>query len=132
MKSKGLGDTIEKITTATGIKAVVDTVAKVTGKDCGWRSATVVSVDSETQITLNANIFTTGGQSFKIYQQSSQTGLGNTGCFLFVGGAGNVAVTTIGGDDVTFNAVPVGTILPVQVIALKSTGTTATLVNALW
>jgi hypothetical protein len=35
MKSKGLGDTIEKITTATGIKAVVDTVAKVTGKDCG-------------------------------------------------------------------------------------------------
>lgn len=35
MKSKGLGDTIEKITTATGIKAVVDTVAKATGKDCG-------------------------------------------------------------------------------------------------
>ena len=98
----------------------------------GSLAATVVSVDSETQITLNANIFTTGGQSFKIYQQSSQTGLGNAGCFLFVGGAGNVAVTTIGGDDVTFNAVPVGTILPVQVIALKSTGTTATLVNALW
>lgn len=35
MKSKGLGDTIEKITTVTGIKAVVDTVAKATGKDCG-------------------------------------------------------------------------------------------------
>ena len=34
-KSKGLGDTIEKITKATGIKKVVDTVAKVTGKDCG-------------------------------------------------------------------------------------------------
>jgi len=34
-KSKGLGDTIEKITTATGIKKVVETVAKVTGKDCG-------------------------------------------------------------------------------------------------
>lgn len=34
-KSKGLGDTIEKITTATGIKKVVDTVAKATGKDCG-------------------------------------------------------------------------------------------------
>lgn len=33
--SKGLGDTIEKITTATGIKKVVDTVAKVTGRDCG-------------------------------------------------------------------------------------------------
>ena len=35
MKSKGLGDTIEKITTATGIKKVVDTVSKVTKKDCG-------------------------------------------------------------------------------------------------
>lgn len=34
-KSRGLGDTIEKITTATGIKKVVDTIAKATGKDCG-------------------------------------------------------------------------------------------------
>lgn len=35
MKSKGLGDTIEKVTTATGIKKVVETVAKASGKDCG-------------------------------------------------------------------------------------------------
>lgn len=35
MKSQGLGDTIEKITTATGIKKVVDKVAKATGSDCG-------------------------------------------------------------------------------------------------
>ena len=34
-KSKGLGDTIEKITKATGIKKVVDTVSKAVGKDCG-------------------------------------------------------------------------------------------------
>ena len=34
-KDKGMGDVIEKITTATGIKKVVDTVSKVTGKDCG-------------------------------------------------------------------------------------------------
>ena len=34
-KSKGLGDTIAKITKATGIKKVVDTVSKATGKDCG-------------------------------------------------------------------------------------------------
>lgn len=32
---KGMGDVIEKITTATGIKKVVDTVSRVTGKDCG-------------------------------------------------------------------------------------------------
>jgi|TARA_R110000868_G_scaffold37447_9_gene132441 hypothetical protein len=35
MKSKGLGDTIEKITTVTGIKTVVDTISKITKKDCG-------------------------------------------------------------------------------------------------
>jgi len=35
MKSKGLGDTIDKITTATGIKKVVNAVSKATGKDCG-------------------------------------------------------------------------------------------------
>lgn len=37
-KSKGLGDTIEKITTVTGIKKVVEAVAKVTGKDCGCKA----------------------------------------------------------------------------------------------
>ena len=35
-KSKGLGDTIEKFTEATGIKAVVKTVTKAVGiEDCG-------------------------------------------------------------------------------------------------
>jgi len=34
-KSKGLGDTVAKITKATGIKKVVDTIAKATNKDCG-------------------------------------------------------------------------------------------------
>ena len=35
MKSKGLGDSIEKITKATGIKKIVDKVNEATGKDCG-------------------------------------------------------------------------------------------------
>jgi len=35
MKSKGIGDTIEKITKVTGIKRVVDTISKSTGKPCG-------------------------------------------------------------------------------------------------
>lgn len=33
-KAKGLGDTIEQITTATGIKAVVDKISEVTGIPC--------------------------------------------------------------------------------------------------
>jgi hypothetical protein len=35
MKSKGLGDTIDKITTAPGLKKVVKAVSKAAGKDCG-------------------------------------------------------------------------------------------------
>ena len=34
-KSKGLGDSIEKFTKATGKKRVVNKIAKATGKDCG-------------------------------------------------------------------------------------------------
>lgn len=34
-KPKGLGDTVEQITKATGIKAVVDKISEVTGIDCG-------------------------------------------------------------------------------------------------
>jgi hypothetical protein len=32
---KGLGDAVEKVTQATGVKYVVDRVSKATGKDCG-------------------------------------------------------------------------------------------------
>ncbi len=34
-KSRGLGDTVEKFTTVTGIKKVVDTVSTITKSDCG-------------------------------------------------------------------------------------------------
>ncbi len=35
---KGMGDLVEKITTATGIKAIVDTYSKATKKDCGCKN----------------------------------------------------------------------------------------------
>lgn len=50
---------------------------------------------------------------------------------LYVGGAGDVAVTMFNGDAVTFSAVPAGTILPICVKQVKSTGTTATLILGL-
>ena len=34
-KPKGLGDSIERFTKATGIKKVVDKISEVTKKDCG-------------------------------------------------------------------------------------------------
>ena len=34
MKSRGIGDSIEKITTATGIKSIVNKTAKLLGRSC--------------------------------------------------------------------------------------------------
>ena len=45
---------------------------------------------------------------------------------LYVGGAGNVRVTTVNGQDVTFVGVQAGTILPISVKRVWSTSTTAT------
>ena len=128
-------------TTATAFKLINSAALYITKNvktgdvvhnDTAGTAATVLTVDSETQLTLNANIFPTTGQVYAVYAMSSQTSMGNPGCNLYVGGTGNVSVVTIGGDIITFNGVPAGTTLPIQVVKLRSTGTTATLVNALW
>ena len=56
----------------------------------------------------------------------------NNGCTLYVGGLGDVRVLTAGGDDVVFSAVPAGTFVPVNVVRVFSTNTTATNLVALW
>lgn len=94
-------------------------------------AATVLAVVSETQLLLNADIFLATSKNYVVYQASSQTTIGNKGCILYIGGAGNVVVTTIGGDILTFSGVAAGSILPVQVLKVAS-ATTATLINALW
>ena len=132
---------IGSVTTVTAFRLIDSTglfiannvkTGDVVHNDSSGTAATVVSVDSQTQLTLNANIFTATAQVYNIYSMSSQTSMGNPGCFLYVGGTGNVSVITIGGDQITFNGVPAGTTLPIQVLKLRATGTTATLVNALW
>lgn len=55
--------------------------------------------------------------------------------YVYVGGAGDLVV--IFADDpaqvaVTFKAVPVGTVLPIAVGIIKATGTTATLIVAMY
>lgn len=54
---------------------------------------------------------------------------------LYIGGAGNVAVYMAGGENpssVIFYSVAAGTILPIQVTKVLSTGTTATNILALY
>lgn len=50
---------------------------------------------------------------------------------VYVGGAGSVALRTVGGNTVTFTAPPVGTILPVECDRVMATNTTATLLIGL-
>jgi hypothetical protein len=49
---------------------------------------------------------------------------------IYVGGTGDI-VATMGGTDLTFKAVPVGTWLWISPTRIKATGTTATLMLAL-
>jgi hypothetical protein len=59
-------------------------------------------------------------------------GTNDEGCILYIGGTGNVKVLTIGGDEVVFAGVPVGTTLQVRVRRVFATGTAATNIVALW
>jgi len=51
---------------------------------------------------------------------------------LYIGGGGNVAITTVKGTNVTFANVPAGAILPVRAQKVLDTGTTATLIIGLY
>lgn len=50
----------------------------------------------------------------------------NNWLYLYVGGAGNIALVTEGGDTVTLSSLPVGSWVWVRTSLVKSTGTTAT------
>lgn len=62
---------------------------------------------------------------------SDSTDLPSPG-ILFVGGAGNVRVDTIGGQTVTINGVTAGTTLRLLVKRVYSTSTTATNITVLY
>ena len=63
---------------------------------------------------------------------STQDGTGNNGCVLYVGEGGDVKVTTAGGDTVGFVGLLAGMFVPVQVLKVWNTDTTATDIVALW
>ena len=88
--------------------------------------ATVTAVDSATVLSISADIMASG-EAYRIFRPD-----GNQGCVLYVGGAGDIKVETVGGDEVVFAGVLAGSFIPVQVVKLFSTSTTATNVVALW
>lgn len=63
---------------------------------------------------------------------SSDVTLAIPGGVLFIGTGGDVKVTTISGDDVTFKNLPNGSVLAVQVKKVFTTGTDADDIVALY
>ena len=118
-------------------------------------SATVTAIDTSTILSVSADIFTSpedyeiflGGPNGSLRINSAE------GCLLYVGssasilqditpGAGtsdpryvNIRVKTISGNSITFENFPVGNYLPIQILQLYSTSTTAAARNtciAIW
>tara|TARA_R110000803_G_scaffold61547_5_gene121453 strand:- start:1422 stop:1892 length:471 start_codon:yes stop_codon:yes gene_type:complete len=92
----------------------------------GGDSAIITSVGGN-ELTLNIP-----ATAFPATSKFTAYGGNNNGCLLYVGGAGNLEVKTAGGDKVTFSNVAEGFVLPVNVIQVFATGTTATNIVALW
>ena len=91
-------------------------------------AATVTRILDNTRLFLNADIFLAAGDAYIIYTQNIKA----EGCVLYVGTGGNLHVLTHGGDDVVFSNVLGGTFIPVQVLKVFSTGTSAANIVALW
>ena len=94
----------------------------------GTTIVTVVSVDSDTQLSVSAAL-TGGGATYEIYRGNggAQTQLlaGNEGFSLFVGTGGNIAVIPASSTDtVVLKNVPNSSFIPLQVARVLLTGTT--------
>ena len=93
------------------------------------KAAVVTTIVSGTQLTLSEDIFDTISDAYVVYLKPD---IKNQGCVLYVGVGGSVRVLTIGGDDVTFQNLNNGQFVPVEIVKVFSTGTTATGLIALW
>jgi len=91
------------------------------------KSATVVQVINEENLIMNADIFTGASDSYVIYANNNKEG-----CVLYVGTGGNLRVLTASYNDVTFANIVGGSFLPVQVLKVFETSTTASNLVALW
>jgi len=89
--------------------------------------ATVDAIVSDTVLTTSAAIAT--GASYVIYSQANNP---SNGCVLYVGVTGDVKVKMAGGNDVVFKGATAGSFLPINVLQVFATDTTATDIVALW
>jgi hypothetical protein len=85
-----------------------------------------------TDLSNRSNNVVDPGSNAAVITPNDGTDLTYTSRALFVGGAGNIAVTMAGGQSVTFTGIIAGALLPIRVSRILSTGTTATNIMAIW
>lgn len=130
----GDGVQLSGTTTGTGADLEDSTASFLTTVKIGYivvdndtpSISTVVSVDSNTELTLSSGVTLASGASYTIYAAPE-----TSGCVLYVGTAGDLKVTMSNGRDVTFNNVSAG-FQPIHVLKVFSTGTSAANIIALW
>jgi hypothetical protein len=108
--------------TALGVQA-----GDIVYNTSGVAVAQVLRVVNATTLSLNLDIFTGIGESYSLYKGGE-----NEGCVLYIGGTGDLTITTVSGDVVTLFGLPTGMFVPVQTIKVWATGTSATKIVALW
>jgi hypothetical protein len=96
----------------------------------------VTVVVSDTELTLTPSSAGGATDNYKIYREATP------GCILFAGVAGDIRMQLAqqngtdlgppGEEDLLFKGIAAGAFLPTQAIYVKSTGTTATDIIALW
>lgn len=86
----------------------------------------VLSVTNQRTLVVQTTGLFASGEGYEVWSQTDEPAV------LYVGGAGNVRVETVGGNDVTFNGLTAGQFVPVQVKRVYTTDTSATNLVALW
>ena len=90
----------------------------------------VTAVDSATQLSVDLAVGTSRG--YDLYASPDSP---NNGCVLYVGdiaAGATMTIITAGGDEIAFAGLLAGSFIPVQTTRVKSTGTLAAGIIALW
>ena len=90
-------------------------------------AATVVSVDSDIQLTLSATIFTATPENYTVFQGNPKS----NSFLLYVGTGGDVSIQTSAAQPVVLKNVGDASFIPINVGRVNASGTTATDIIAL-
>lgn len=90
-----------------------------------------MATPSESHKSLRVNEVVQSSRGGAVVTKSDSADLAFPATRLWIGGAGNVAVHTADGSEITFTGVTANSYLDIQVIRVLSTGTTATNIVAL-